>query len=108
MSASEILPVSSPKIIPAEVSAALLRDIANALESAFAAEIKLITRAQRMVELGGAQYGGPMETGRGTLHCFRDPVSGTSLALYERDLTVAAVEARVKASRITFAVEVQS
>ncbi len=108
MSASEILPVSSPKIIPAEVSAALLRDIANALESAFAAEIKVVGRAQRMIEIGGAQYGGPMETTRGMLHCFRDPVTGTSLALYEKDLTVTAVEARVKASRITFGVEAQS
>ena len=42
------------------------------------------------------------------LHCFRDPVTGTSLALYEKDLTVTAVEARVKASRITFGVEAQS
>lgn len=106
MSADEILPASFPKVIPAEMSAALLRDVANALESAFAAEIKIVTRAQRMVELGGARYGGPQDTGKGTLHYFSDPLTGTSLALYERDLTVAAVEARVKASRITFGVAV--
>lgn len=65
--------------------------------------------AQRIIESAGAQFCGSMAyPPRGTLVYFRDPVTGTSLALWERDLSAAAVQTRMENSRATFGAKVQS
>lgn len=105
MTNSKSLPVSLPqsKVIPAQMSAAMLRALADSLDVAMNAPITVVSRAQRIGELAGVEYGGPQTTDLGLLHYFREPVTGTSLAVWDRELTVNAVLASAKAAHVRFA-----
>jgi hypothetical protein len=64
---------------------------------------------QQMVENAGAQWVGPQRTERGgILYLFRDPVTGSTLALDECKLSVAAVVNRLIESRLLFSAAVAS
>ena len=60
------------------------------------------THPKAIIESAGAQYAGIQQTDRGDLHVFRDPLTGTSLAVYALDLTVDQVELRLSESRVAF------
>lgn len=109
MEAPQILPVSvvPARIIPAEMSAALLHAIAESLDAAMNAPIAATSKAQRIGELAGAQYGGEQLTDLGTLHYYREPVTGTSLALWDRDLSASSLAASIKAAHVRFGVVAQ-
>lgn len=110
MSANRTLPesASKPKVIPAEVSAAMLHLLAESLDAAINSPILPVSKAQRIGELAGAEYGGRQVTDLGTLHYFREPVTGTSLAVWDRDLTVTALLVSMKAAHVRFGIEVVS
>jgi hypothetical protein len=63
-----------------------------------------VTKSERIVELGGAQWVGIQPTDDGPLVMFRDPLTCSTLALFERSLTVTAVENKILASRAHFRV----
>ena len=58
--------------------------------------------AQQIVERAGAQWVGPQRTDRGILYLFRDPVTGSTLALDECKLSVTAVINRMLEIRVLF------
>lgn len=100
---------AKPQVIPSEVSLVMLHLLAESLEAAMNAPIIPVTRASRIGEFAGASYNGSADYGDlGTLHYYREPKTGTSLAVWERDLTVTALLASMKAAHIRFGVEVLS
>jgi hypothetical protein len=60
--------------------------------------------AQRIIELSGAQWIGVQQTDEGPLVLFRDPVTESTLALFEQGLTLAAVQERMLAAHAQFGV----
>jgi hypothetical protein len=96
--------VPQTKAIPAEVTQSVLHALAEAIEAAFIEQIIPVSKEQRIAELAGVEYGGPQSTDSGTLHYFREPITGTSLAVWDRDLSVASVLESVKAAHVRFAV----
>ena len=57
---------------------------------------------QQVIEHAGAQWVGPQRTDRGILYLFRDPVTGSTLALDERKLSITAVINRMLEIRVLF------
>jgi hypothetical protein len=60
--------------------------------------------AQRIIELAGAQWVGVQQTDEGPLVLFRDPITTSTLALFEQGLTLAAVQERMLAAHAKFGV----
>jgi hypothetical protein len=58
---------------------------------------------QEIIESVGAIYIGVQESLEGTIHCFNDPVTQTTLALDEPDLSELGVMLSMLASRQAFA-----
>lgn len=58
--------------------------------------------SERIVELARAQWVGVQPSTDGPIIMFRDPVTMSTLALFEQGLTVAGVTARLEASRKVF------
>ncbi len=63
-----------------------------------------MTNQKQIIELSGAQYVGIQKTDGVPLVLFRDPVSGTCLAIRETILAVDAVIAKMHAARAAFGV----
>lgn len=57
---------------------------------------------QQIIERAGATYVGVQETLAGPVHCFNDPVTRSTLALYGRDLSELAVIFIMRESRRAF------
>lgn len=60
------------------------------------------THPKRIIESAGGEYAGIQQTHRGELHVFRDPLTGTSLAIYDSELTAGRVAAHMAESRFVF------
>jgi hypothetical protein len=58
--------------------------------------------AQQIIERAGAQWVGSQDTERGVLYLFRDPVTGSTIAVDQEALSVAAVTKRMLESRVRF------
>jgi|HubBroStandDraft_6_1064221.scaffolds.fasta_scaffold24294_8 hypothetical protein len=71
-------------------------------------EIESIHEAICLAELAGVDYGGPQmpANGGGILHYFREPVTGSSIALWDSQLSLDSLNAGLKACRVRFGVEV--
>ena len=61
-----------------------------------------MTKAEQIIELAGGQYVGIQKTDGVPLVLFRDPVSGTCLALRETILAVDAVISKMQEAREVF------
>ena len=107
MAASQRIPdfSSHPKIIqPGDACSAMLRSLADAFEAAFNAPIPALCSAERIAELAGVEYVGRQEVTDGEpLQLFRDPQTGSTLALPESELTIARIQERLAESRAQFA-----
>lgn len=58
---------------------------------------------RRIVEFAGGRYLGEQETAEGAkLHLFSEPVTGTTLAVAERTLTIARVREKIERARAEF------
>lgn len=57
---------------------------------------------QEIIESAGAIYIGIQQTLGSPLYCFTDPVTGTSLGLYARDMSKEAVRLIMRESRRAF------
>ena len=57
---------------------------------------------QQIIERAGAQWVGSQGTDCGVLYLFRDPLTGSTMALDEHALSVAAVTKRMLESRVRF------
>jgi hypothetical protein len=68
--------------------------------------LAVVSSAQRIADLAGVEYGGEQDTGKGTLHIFREQVTGTSLAVWDRELSLASLEAHIRAAHVRFGVQV--
>jgi hypothetical protein len=66
-----------------------------------------IEQAKRLAEEVGIEYGGPQvtETVSGVLHCFREPTTGSSIAVWESELSLDSLRASMKAARVRFGLE---
>jgi hypothetical protein len=58
--------------------------------------------SERIIELAAAHWIGVQSSEDGSLVMFRDPVTMSTLALFEAGLTVSGVLARLEASRKVF------
>lgn len=105
MLASKILPVSDSERKSNFTCArdVMLRSLVDSLEAASCVPV-----ARRIAELAGAEYVGPQATPKGTLHYFREPVTGTSICVWDAVLTLDTLGAAMKAARFRFGVEVLS
>jgi hypothetical protein len=61
--------------------------------------------SERIVELAAAQWVGVQESQDGPIILFRDPVTTSTLALLERDLSVSGVMEKLDAARKVFGVK---
>jgi hypothetical protein len=64
------------------------------------------SNARRIAELAGADYVGPQIIDADTLQYFRERVTGTSLAVWDRDLTVASLKSCILNALVRFGVAV--
>jgi hypothetical protein len=103
MSATKTLPDSAfqSKTVPS-LSDEMLRALADALESAFSAAPVAVPKAQRIVELAGAQWVGVQKSDVGPFIIFRDPVCGSTCMLRERGLSIPGVLAKLESKRAEF------
>jgi len=63
-----------------------------------------MSESERIIELAEAQWVGVQPSQDGSLVLFRDPVTMSTLALFEEGLTVSGVAARLEATRKVFRV----
>jgi len=101
MSAKSSLPVASsqPKVISGRACEAMLRSLVDSFEvEAF------VPFVGRIAKLAGATYVGPQSTDGDTLHFFREPVTGTTVSVWDLDLSLEALQASMKAARTRFGV----
>jgi hypothetical protein len=61
-----------------------------------------VSTSERIIELAAAQWVGVQPSNDGPLVLFRDPVTTSTLALFEAGLTVAGVTAKLEAARKVF------
>lgn len=59
---------------------------------------------ERLAKLAGVPYEGPQETDNGTLHYFREPVTGTSICVWDWVLSIESLQAAAKSARVRFGV----
>lgn len=59
---------------------------------------------ERVAKLVGVTYVGPQVMEDDTFHYFRDPVTGSSVGLWDLDLSVEALQESVKSCRVRFGV----
>ena len=74
----------------------------EAMLAALEGEKITMSNSKRIIERAGAQWIGVQKTDGPSLILFRDPVVNSCLAIYEKNLTVEAVKAKMKAARETF------
>lgn len=60
--------------------------------------------AKWLAALAGVEYGGAQSTDKGILHYFREPVTGTSICVWDAVLTLASLEAAAASAHIRFGV----
>ena len=60
--------------------------------------------AKRLAETAGVEYGGAQPTDKGILHYFREPITGTSICVWDVVLSLANLEAAVRSARLRFGV----
>jgi hypothetical protein len=63
-------------------------------------------RSQKIIEISGGQWVGVQQTLDRPIVMFRDPVTGSTLALHEDALTISGVKALMLQSRAQFGVAV--
>jgi hypothetical protein len=63
-----------------------------------------IISAQMIADLSGAAYVGPQPMDAGVFHYFREPVTGSTVGVWDRDLSFDFLELRLQAARIRFGV----
>lgn len=83
------------------MTAATLRSLADEMAEAFMGELVAVSKSERIVELSGAQWLG-VDRNFAPLVMFRDPVTKSTCALPEADLTVTAVLAKLESKRAEF------
>jgi hypothetical protein len=83
----------------------MLHSLAEELSAAFKGERIAMSKSERIVELAEAQFVGIQTTDDGPLVLFRDPVTMSTCAVFERVLTVSAVSDRLIAARGRFGVK---
>jgi hypothetical protein len=59
-------------------------------------------QSQNIIELSGGEWVGVQQTLDRPIVMFRDPATGSTLALYQDSLTVAGVKAQMQESRAQF------
>lgn len=78
-----------------------LHSLAEEMSKVFMDTVVTVTRAERIIELGGAQWVG-VDRNLKPLVLFRDPLTKTTCSLPEDGLTVAAVHAKLESKRAEF------
>ena len=63
-----------------------------------------VPSAKQIAQFAGVEYGGPQSTDKGILHYFREPITGTSICVWDTVLTLASLEAAAASARIRFGV----
>ena len=101
MSAKSSLPVSTsqPKVIPSPSCDAMLRSLVDSFEAA-----SFVPFVGRLAELAGAKYMGPQLIDGDMLHYFVEPVTGTSIVLWDLNLSMESLQLKMKAARTRFGV----
>jgi len=84
------------------MNAAMLHSLVEEMSAAFKGERIAMSKSERIIELAEAQWVGVQPSNDGPIILFRDPVTMSTLALLEQDLTVSGVTARLEASRKVF------
>lgn len=85
----------------------MLRSLADSIEEAFTAPILPVSDAAHIAEMLGAGYVGPQVTDEGTFHYFLETTTGSTVALWDRDLSVPALRNSLNAARVRFGLAVQ-
>ena len=60
----------------------------------------------QLAQLAGVKYIGPQIEENDTLHHFVEPITGSSIAVWDLNLSLESLQAGMKAARIRFGVEV--
>jgi len=77
--------------------------MAEEMSAAFTGGMPTMSKSERIIELAEAQWVGRWDSERdGRLVLFRDPISGSTLALPEEGLTVRSVVAKLESKRKEF------
>ena len=99
MSAKSSLPVSSsqPKVISARD--AMLRSLVDSFEVS-----SFVPFVGRIAKLAGAAYMGAQLIDGDTLHYFVEPVTGSSVVVWDLDLSLESLQFKMKAARTRFGV----
>jgi hypothetical protein len=61
-----------------------------------------MSKSENIIQRAGAQWVGVQESNDGPIILFRDPVTKSTIGLFEEGLTVARVEARIEDTRKVF------
>jgi len=59
---------------------------------------------ERIAKLAGVTYVGPQPTADDTLHYFKDPVTGSSVGVWDLTLSLESLQASIQACRVRFGV----
>jgi hypothetical protein len=84
---------------------ATLPDSVPQQKAIFTDERLFVPYVVRLAKLVGIAYLGPQETHKGTLHYFTEPITGTSIAVWDCVLSMKTLEAAAKSARVRFGVE---
>jgi hypothetical protein len=87
------------------MTGAAFHSLAEEMCAAFMGEMMTVSKSERIIELAGAQWVGVQDTDYGPLVMFRDPVTGSTLALPEDSFPVADVVDRMLEARARFGVK---
>lgn len=77
----------------------MLRSLVDSFEVA-----SFVPFVRRIAKLAGAKYMGPQALDGDTLHYFVEPVTGTSIAVWDLDLSLKSLQFKMKAARTRFGV----